>query len=147
MYKRQGQEFNGFKMKQKVKTGRHHSHRIGIVRTNPCGADTDGDGIKDGKEVRGKKVHQKVVTRKGVVMLKRLVSNPALADSDKDGLRDKAEVTGSANKRFKRHKTDPLNYDTDGGRIKDGREVKLGSDPADIKSAPKRMREGTGRLG
>ncbi|UUZ58859.1 thrombospondin type 3 repeat-containing protein [Nocardioides sp. B-3] len=49
---------------------------------------------------------------------------------------DKAERTGSANKKYKRRKTDPSKCDTDGGGVNDGREVKLGSDPTRIKSGP-----------
>ena len=47
-------------MKKKVRTRRHHVEPIGLVKTNPCAKDTDGDGIKDGKEVSGKKVRQTV---------------------------------------------------------------------------------------
>jgi hypothetical protein len=53
-------------------------------------------------------------------------------------------VTGSRNKKHDRHKTNPLNFDTDGGGVNDGREIRLGADPADVKSAPPRRphREG-----
>ncbi len=133
-----GTEYNGFNMRKKVKTRRHHTEPIGLVRTNPCAKDTDGDGIRDGKEVSGKKVRQSVRAKGGPYLLKRLFSDPSMADTDGDGLTDKQEVTGSKNRKFGRHKTDPLNSDTDGGGVNDGREVKQGSDPADIKSAPPR---------
>jgi hypothetical protein len=139
-----GTEYNGFVMKKKVTTRRHHTEPIGLVRTNPCARDTDGDGIKDGKEVSGKKVRQVVRAKGGPYLLKRLYSDPSIADTDGDGLTDKQEVTGSKNKAHGRHRSDPLNSDTDGGGVSDGREVKLGSDPSDIKSAPPRSshREG-----
>jgi hypothetical protein len=133
-----GKEYYGFKMKQKVKTSSKKAKRIGIVKTNPCLADTDGDKLKDGREVKGKKVRQLVVVRGGNYMLRKLISNPAVADTDKDGLNDRQEMTGSKNKKYKKHKTDPRNYDTDGGKIADGREIKLGSDPSNAFSAPKR---------
>ena len=125
-------------MKKKVRTRRHHVEPIGLVKTNPCAKDTDGDGIKDGKEVSGKKVRQTVRAKGGPYLLKRLFSDPSIADTDGDGLTDKQEVTGSKNKKFDRRKTDPLNVDTDGGGVSDGREIKLGSDPSDVKSAPPR---------
>jgi hypothetical protein len=139
-----GTEFKGFTMKKKVKTRRHHTEPIGLVRTNPCVKDTDGDGINDGKEVSGKKVRQTVRAKGGPYLLKRLFSDPSTADTDRDGLTDKQEVTGSRNKKYDRRRTDPLNVDTDGGGVSDGREVKQGSDPSDVKSSPPRRnhREG-----
>ena len=125
-------------MKKKVTTRRHHVEPIGLVKTNPCAKDTDGDGIKDGKEVSGKKVRQAVRAKGGPYVLKRLFSDSSIADTDGDGLTDKQEVTGSKNKKYGRHKTNPLNVDTDGGGVSDGREIKLGSDPSDVKSSPPR---------
>lgn len=65
--------------------------------TDPLNADTDGDGLSDGEEVR------------------RLKTDPCSADSDGDGLRDGDEI--------RKHQTDPLNADTDGDRLSDGAEV------------------------
>jgi hypothetical protein len=126
-------------MGKKVRT-RTGTVRIGKVRTNPCVKDTDGDRIKDGREVKGFKVHQKVVAKGGAYFLPRLKSNPAVADSDRDGLRDRAEITGAKNKKFGRHKTNPLDYDTDKGGIGDGREVAAGADPADVRVGPQNSR-------
>ncbi|QIG43544.1 hypothetical protein G5V58_12920 [Nocardioides anomalus] len=131
-------EWNGFRINRRVKLRHHQTQVIGVVRTNPCGKDTDGDGLADGKEVKGKRIHQQVRTTKGVVTLRRLFSNPAVKDSDHDGLTDREEIKGSRNKAYDRHRTDPLNYDTDGGGVSDGREVRLGADPADSRSAPRR---------
>ena len=133
-----GKEVKGFKIRKKVTTSRGHRAPIGKVHTNACLTDTDRDGLKDRREAKGSKVRQKVITTNGVHWLRRLVSDPTKADTDRDGLSDKAEVTGRKNRKFGKHKTDPANYDTDGGHIKDGREVKLGSDPSNAYSAPKR---------
>jgi hypothetical protein len=71
--------------------------------TNPQSADTDGDGLSDGVEVR--------TTR----------TDPKKADTDGDGLTDGDEV---------RHwKSDPLNPDTDHDGYSDGTEVKGGYNP------------------
>ena len=104
-------------MKKKVTTRRHHVEPIGLVKTNPCAKDTDGDGIKDGKEVSGKKVRQTVRAKGGPYVLKRLFSDPSVADTDGDGLTDKQEITGSRNRKYDRRKTNPLNVDTDGGGV------------------------------
>ena len=65
--------------------------------TDPNNSDTDGDGLKDGEEVMKYK------------------TNPLKADTDNDGLNDYAEVMT--------YKTDPLNPDTDADGLKDGEEV------------------------
>lgn len=67
--------------------------------TNPRKADTDGDGLLDGQEV--KKYH----------------TNPLKADTDDDGLSDGDEVLI--------YKTNPKLADTDGDGINDGDEVHL----------------------
>ena len=58
-------------------------------------------------------------------------------DSDRDGLRDRAEVTGARNGMFGYEPTSPRNEDTDGGGVRDLREIRLGSNPADIRSGPR----------
>lgn len=65
--------------------------------TDPNLADTDGDGLKDGEEVKTTK------------------TDPTKVDSDGDGLSDGAEVT--------LYKLDPSNADTDGDGLPDGMEV------------------------
>lgn len=75
--------------------------------TNPESPDTDGDGLKDGEEVR------------------RYRTDPLKPDSDGDGLADGDEV-------FKYH-TDPTQADTDGDGLTDGMEInKYGTDPLKI---------------
>ncbi len=75
--------------------------------TDPENPDTDGDGLKDGEEV------------------KRYKTNPLKADTDGDGLSDGDEV-------YKYH-TDPTKFDTDGDGLSDGDEVlKYHTDPLKI---------------
>ncbi len=56
--------------------------------------------------------------------------------SDLDATVAWAEKTGKANKKFGKHMTDPSKCDTDRGGVSDGKEVKAGSDPSQIKSGP-----------
>jgi outer membrane protein OmpA-like peptidoglycan-associated protein len=65
--------------------------------TDPRKSDTDGDGLKDGDEV---KTH---------------LTAPLKADTDGDGLSDSDEI--------QQYKTDPLKVDTDGDGLNDGDEV------------------------
>lgn len=88
--------------------------------TDPNNPDTDGDGLKDGDEVKkyntdpknpdsdgdGLKDGEEVFTYK---------TNPAKADTDGEGLNDGDEVL--------KYKTDPLKADTDGDGLNDGDEV------------------------
>jgi len=69
------------------------------ANTDPQAADTDGDGLRDGEEVR---THN---------------TNPVLADTDGDGLNDGQEVNTTA--------TDPLVADSDGDGLSDGQEVNV----------------------
>jgi outer membrane protein OmpA-like peptidoglycan-associated protein len=78
-------------------------------RTNPLRADTDGDGLPDGEEVQKYK------------------TIPTRMDSDGDGLSDGDEI-------FK-NKTEPLKIDTDGDGLPDGDEVvRYKSDPLRVDS-------------
>ena len=112
-----GREVNGITTK-----------RLDDVRTNPLMADTDGDRLKDGVEVRG-------YTNKRYDRTFR--SHPRRVDTDWDGLRDKVEVTGSRNGKFGYEPTSPYRRDTDRGGVPDRREIRLGSNPADIRSGPR----------
>jgi outer membrane protein OmpA-like peptidoglycan-associated protein len=67
------------------------------IGTDPLNPDTDGDGIKDGEEV---KVYR---------------TDPKNPDTDGDGLNDGVEI--------KQYKTEPLKADTDGDKLTDGEEV------------------------
>jgi outer membrane protein OmpA-like peptidoglycan-associated protein/outer membrane protein W len=75
--------------------------------TNPKVADTDGDGLSDGDEV---KIYH---------------TNPLRMDTDGDGLSDGDEVM--------KYKTDPLKFDTDGDGLSDGDEIlKYHTDPLKV---------------
>ncbi|MDP3445564.1 MAG: OmpA family protein [Ignavibacteria bacterium] len=88
--------------------------------TDPRNADTDGDGLRDGDEI------------------KKYNTDPLNADSDKDGLKDGEEVLNfktNPNKgdsdndglsdfdEVKTHKTDPNKADTDNDGLNDGDEI------------------------
>ncbi|MBI4547648.1 MAG: OmpA family protein [Ignavibacteriae bacterium] len=67
------------------------------IGTDPLNPDTDGEGLRDGEEVRTYK------------------TNPLNPDTDEDKLNDREEIFT--------YKTDPLNKDTDGDGLIDGDEV------------------------
>jgi hypothetical protein len=118
--------------------------------TDPTVADTDGDGLTDGAEVKSHGTDPRVgdtdkdglgdgaevgthrtdprdadTDRDGLTDGREVASlktDPLHQDTDRDGLTDGREVT--------RTKTDPRRKDTDGDRLADGREVtKLRTDP------------------
>ncbi|MCK7519602.1 MAG: outer membrane beta-barrel protein [Ignavibacteriales bacterium] len=87
--------------------------------TDPDNADTDGDGLKDGEEVRTYYTNP-LNTDTDVDGLtdgeevKTYSTDPVKADTDADGLSDNLEI--------KTHNTDPLKADTDGDGLLDGDE-------------------------
>jgi hypothetical protein len=81
--------------------------------TDPARADTDGDGLGDGVEVRG-----------------RNPTDPTKADSDGDGLSDGTE-DADHDGAIGPLETDPNAVDTDLGGVPDGTEVRAGTDPLD----------------
>jgi outer membrane protein OmpA-like peptidoglycan-associated protein len=84
--------------------GLKDGEEVKTYKTDPLKADTDGDGLKDGEEVNVNK------------------TDPTKADTDGDGLKDGEEV--------ETYKTDPLKVDTDGDGLNDGDEVlKYKTDP------------------
>jgi len=97
------------------------------VRPNPCRADTDKDGLKDGAEVRGSKAKHTSHTYK---------SNPLKKDTDGDRLSDRVEIRGGANGRYGHVGSNPLNWDSDHGGVSDAGEVRAGSDPTNPSSGP-----------
>ncbi len=85
-----------------------------VLGLDPLSEDTDGDGVKDGKEdFDGDGMTNAEEEKNG--------TSPFFADTDADGLTDSEEV--------KKYKTSPLNKDTDGDGVGDGREVYIGTDP------------------
>jgi outer membrane protein OmpA-like peptidoglycan-associated protein/opacity protein-like surface antigen len=104
--------------------GRCEEEEIG---TDPHSADSDGDGLNDGEEVKKYNTDPLNADSDGDGLndydeVKNYETNPNKADTDGDGLNDYDEV--------KKHKTDPNNPDTDGDGLKDGEEVnKYNTDP------------------
>jgi hypothetical protein len=133
-----GQEVNGVKIHERFEICGKKARKSITVTTNPLRKDTDKDGLSDGKEVRGYTIKQRVKTRAGTFVIGKTRSNPTTKDTDRDGLKDKVEKAGSANKRFHKAKSDPSKCDTDQGGISDGAEIRARSNPADVKSGPRR---------
>ncbi len=86
--------------------------------TDPLVADTDGDGLLDGDEV---KIHHTCalhadIDGDGLSDADEIAAgtSPVRSDSDRDGLSDSEELVGP---------TDPLNADTDGDGLLDGPEL------------------------
>ncbi|MFO1499272.1 MAG: binary toxin-like calcium binding domain-containing protein [Verrucomicrobiota bacterium] len=101
--------------------------------TIPSNPDTDGDGLKDGAEV---KTH---LTKPGVadtdgdgvsdgIEVNQTKTDPLATDSDQDGLSDGTEVNSLH--------TNPTAADTDGDSFSDSVEVAQGSDPLSPTSIP-----------
>jgi hypothetical protein len=82
------------------------------LRTHPRRADTDGDRLRDGAEVR------------------RFRTNPRKRDTDGDGLSDWREI--------RRLRTNPRKRDTDGDGFSDRVELRRGTNPRDPRSHPRR---------
>ncbi len=88
--------------------------------TNPLVHDTDGDGLNDGQEVHGSQTDPLKPDTDGDGLTDGAEVNthktqPTVADTDRDGLNDGDEIN--------RHKTDPLVADTDKDGLADGAEV------------------------
>lgn len=98
--------------------------------TDPRKADTDGDGLKDGEEINQYKTNPlKVDTDADGLTdydeLMKFKTDPLKPDTDGDGINDGDEVMKT--------KTDPLKVDTDGDGLKDGEEVnKYKTDPLKV---------------
>lgn len=90
--------------------------------SDPDNPDTDGDGLKDGEEVRRYKTSPLNPDSDGDGLLDgdevfKYRTDPSQMDTDGDGLSDGLEIT--------RYGTDPLKIDTDGDALTDGDEVNL----------------------
>lgn len=90
------------------------------IGTDPYNPDTDGDGLRDGDEVRVYSTNplEKDTDNDGLTdgdEVNVYKTKPTNADTDGDGLNDGAEVTT--------YKTNPMNPDTDGDSLNDGDEV------------------------
>lgn len=99
--------------------------------TDPRDADTDGDGLTDGREVRGHVIRQRVVRCGGRVVARlRSRSLPYVRDTDGDGIGDQREASGYRLRDGRSVRSDPGEPDTDGDGRTDGREAGTpGGDP------------------
>ncbi|GAB3033760.1 hypothetical protein GCM10011376_30180 [Nocardioides flavus (ex Wang et al. 2016)] len=99
--------------------------------TDPRDADSDGDGLTDGSEVRGYVVRQRVERCAGrVVVRQRARSLPYVRDTDGDGIGDQREAAGYRLLDGRTVRTDPSEADTDRDGRTDGREARTpGGDP------------------
>jgi outer membrane protein OmpA-like peptidoglycan-associated protein len=107
--------------------GLNDGDEVRKYKTDPLKVDSDNDGLKDGDEVRLEKTDPNKADTDGDGLtdgdeLTKYKTDPLKADTDGDGLKDGEEVT--------KYKTDPLKADTDGDGLKDGEEVtKYKTDP------------------
>ena len=107
--------------------------------TDPNNPDTDGDGLRDGEEVKSFRTDPARADTDSDGLsdfeeLRRFRTNPLLPDTDGDGLTDAEEIFV--------YQTDPLRTDTDGDGYPDKLEVSYGSSPilaSSIPSAPTRI--------
>ncbi len=136
------------------------------TRTSPLRADTDRDGIHDGREdLDGDRLTNGQERAVGTHPRRwdsdgdgrrdgsedpdgdhlphwfefRAGTKPLRADSDRDGTRDGAEDAdrdGLVNRQEHRRGTEPRRRDTDGDGWSDGAEVRRGTDPLDASSYP-----------
>jgi outer membrane protein OmpA-like peptidoglycan-associated protein len=96
--------------------------------TDPLNPDTDGDGLTDGEEVLKYHTDPLKMDTDGDGLgdgdeVLRYRTDPLKVDTDGDGLTDGDEVL--------KYRTNPLNVDTDGGTVQDGVEVRRGTNPLD----------------
>jgi hypothetical protein len=96
------------------------------LRTNPCKADTDADGLQDNVETN----------TEVWVDANNTGTSPLKDDTDKDGLKDGVENPTLPFVDANQSGTDPNKRDTDGDGVGDGSEVAGGTDPTDGNSVP-----------
>ena len=94
--------------------------------TNIRNADSDGDGLSDGREVLGADLSTGVNFNDRTTF--NLLTDPLNPDSDGDGLTDGTGEMAAG--------TDPALEDTDSDGFSDGDEVNLGTIPTDANSVP-----------
>ncbi len=100
----------------------------GVSAVEPTADDTDGDGLKDGLEVKHTDTDPRLEDTDGDGLsdgleVNRYGTDPNEWDSDHDGASDRQEVDDLG--------IDPNNIDSDGDRIGDYWEVLWGMDPLD----------------
>jgi len=109
------------------------------LKTDPNNPDTDGDGLKDGEEVKTTLTDPLNPDSDGDLLtdgveVREYKTNPLKPDTDGDGLNDSEEIS---------HNTNPLNSDTDADQLKDGDEVnKYMTDPLTADSDEDKLSDG-----
>ncbi len=112
------------------------------IGTDPRNPDTDGDGLKDGEEVKTYYTNPLLqdTDADGLTDYDEVFkyqTSPVKPDSDSDGLNDGEEVARKTDPNnsdtdndklldgdeVKKYETDPMNFDTDGDGLGDGQEV------------------------
>jgi len=106
--------------------------------TDPLKADTDGDTLPDGQEISVYLTNPLVNdTDKDALFdgdeILKYKTNPLTVDTDGDSLNDGDEIG---------RRTNPLNADTDQDRLSDGVEVQLGTDPIQTDSDKDGLQDG-----
>src|SRR3989339_421558 len=106
---------------------------VKTINTNPLVKDTDGDGLDDGKEVNTTKTDPLKQDTDGDTLndgveVNNIGTNPLKRDTDSDGLDDNIELANTH--------TNPLNSDTDSDGYSDGVEIANGTDPNNSSSYP-----------
>ncbi len=110
-----------------------------LAGTDPTKADTDGDGLSDGSEVKTLGTNPKSADTDGDGLsdsdeISIYHTDPKLADTDGDGLDDKLEIAVSH--------SDPLKMDTDGDGVNDLTEYYSRSNPSDKLVFPRQVTVG-----
>ena len=100
---------------------------------DPLKSDTDGDGLSDGEEVNDFSCNPCKSDTDGDGLtdfpeVNAYKTDPNKKDTDDDGLTDEEEIMS--------YKTDPNKKDTDDGGVDDGPEVKRGTNPLDDRDDP-----------
>lgn len=107
--------------------------------TSDARVDSDGDGLSDYAELRGR-----WLVRGSGVETASVTSSPLVADADRDGLLDADEKAAGSHPELAdtdgdgltdgeeaRHGTSPTDDDSDDDGLKDGMEISLGANPLD----------------
>lgn len=99
--------------------------------TDPLDPDSDDDGLWDGTNIITLGIYGEITYG----------TDPHHSDTDRDGLSDHYEISTTYTRSVVKWdtsksgdydlRTNPLDSDTDGGKMRDGREVELGLDPLD----------------